>query len=53
MFVCHYLSVMLHHLCRGCDLVMFDFQHSCLLPKDKLGFEFLEYNFHFYRDCDE
>ncbi|XP_069702809.1 myelin regulatory factor isoform X2 [Periplaneta americana] len=25
----------------------------CLLPNDKLGIDFLEYNFHFYRDCDE
>jgi len=44
---------MLRDLCRGCDLVVFDFQHTCLLPNDKLGIDFLEYNFHFYRDCDE
>ncbi|XP_033610855.1 myelin regulatory factor isoform X3 [Cryptotermes secundus] len=27
--------------------------NTCLLPNDKLGIDFLEYNFHFYRDCDE
>lgn len=27
--------------------------NTCLLPNDKLGIEFLEYNFHFYRDCSE
>ena len=32
---------------------MFDFQQTCLLTNDKLGIDFLEYNFHFYRDCDE
>lgn len=26
--------------------------HTCLLTSDKLGIDFLEYNFHFYRDCD-
>ncbi|XP_068082785.1 myelin regulatory factor [Anabrus simplex] len=25
----------------------------CSLPKDKVGIDFLEYNFHFYRDCEE
>jgi hypothetical protein len=53
MFVCCFVSVMLRQLCSGCDLVMLDFQNTCLLPNNKLGIEFIEYNFHFFRDCDE
>lgn len=34
-------------------LNMLDFQNTCFLPNDKLGIDYLEYNFHFYRDCDE